>query len=666
MRPYLLILIFLLFLFIPQVAGAEDSYPRLANYFLRWEMTEQEAEELAKWDLIILDMENQENNPELIEKIRRLNPKVKILAYITSQEIMDNTEDYRNAWLRQELAAQIDSSWYLKDKDGRHVVNWPFTSMLNLSEQSPRNASGKKFNEFLPQFVHERLQASGLWDGVFYDNIWGDVAWVNGGNLDFNNDGQQDSILVANSLWVEGTSKILRLTKELCGPDFLIVGNGRIHWPYQPLLNGMMLENFPSSWENGGTWSGSMSSYSRLSQLNLRPALPIINIYEKNQENYRRFRYGFASALLGDGYYSFDYDVSNHGQTWWYDEYDVDLGSAQSAPYNLINSGKTDWQSGLWRRDFKNGVAIVNSTDKVQNFIFSKEEFEKIKGKQDPNINNGLKINYLKIEPKDGIILLKKLAAWQGSVFTNGGFLRIFKSDGQQARNGFFSYISSLPSGSEVLVDTFLDGETDYIFSHEGKLSRQRGGKIIWTVQPFAAGFKGSASIAVGDVNGDSKPEIIIGAGAGGGPQVRVFSFEGKAMLNFFAYDKNFRGGVNVAAGDINGDGRAEIVTGAGKGGGPHVRYFNNQGSLVGQFFAYDKNFRGGVTVAAGDMNADGLAEIITGAGPGGGPQVRIFNQDGLSLNSFFAYDKDFRGGITVGYSNKSGEAEVSVSIKGF
>jgi hypothetical protein len=137
-------------------------------------------------------------------------------------------------------------------------------------------------------------------------------------------------------------------------------------------------------------------------------------------------------------------------------------------------------------------------------------------------------------------------------------------------------------------------------------------------------------------------------------------------MLNFFAYDKNFRGGVNVAAGDINGDGRAEIVTGAGKGGGPHVRYFNNQGSLVGQFFAYDKNFRGGVTVAAGDMNADGQAEVITGAGPGGGPQVRIFNQDGLSLNSFFAYDKDFRGGITVGYSNKSGEAEVSVSIKGF
>ena len=178
MRPYLLILIFLLFLFIPQVAGAEDSYPRLANYFLRWEMTEQEAEELAKWDLIILDMENQENNPELIEKIRRLNPKVKILAYITSQEIMDNTEDYRNAWLRQELAAQIDSSWYLKDKDGRHVVNWPFTSMLNLSEQSPRNASGKKFNEFLPQFVHERLQASGLWDGVFYDNIWGCLLYT--------------------------------------------------------------------------------------------------------------------------------------------------------------------------------------------------------------------------------------------------------------------------------------------------------------------------------------------------------------------------------------------------------------------------------------------------------------------------------------------------------
>ena len=659
-------IIFFLFIILPHAVSADEAYPRLANYFLKWEMTEADAVALARWDLVILDMENQENNPELIKKIRELNPDVKIFAYITSQEILDDTEEYRNAYLRQRLSEQIINAWRLKDAAGASVVNWPYTTMLNLSNEAGRNANGQRFNEFLPYFIRDNIQSSGLWDGVFYDNIWGDVAWVNGGNLDFNNDGIKESSVVANSLWVEGTLKLLLLTRELCGRNFMIIGNGRVHWPYQPLLNGMMLEAFPSSWENGGTWAGSMASYAKLSEGGALPALPIINIYEKDQANYQLVRYGLTSALLGDGYFSFDYDVSNHGQTWWYDEYDVNLGTAESAPYNLLNPQVNSWQPGLWRRDFKNGVAIVNSSDKVQNFSFTKEEFEKIKGIQAPLINNGLKINYLSLKPRDGIVLLKKISAWQGSVFTNGGFLRIFKVDGQQARNGFFSYVSSLPAGGEVLVGDFFEGKTDYIFSNQGKISRQRGGKVLWTIQPFAAGFKGRIAINIGDINGDGQPEIIIGAGPGGGPQVRVYDFNGRPLLNFFAYDKNFRGGVNVAAGDINGDGRAEIITGAGPGGGPHVRYFNNKGELVDQFFAYDKNFRGGVNVAAGDINGDGRAEIITGAGPGGGPQVRIFSGAGRALSSFFAYDQNFRGGISVGFSKESGNPEIAVGIKGF
>ncbi len=83
------------------------------------------------------------------------------------------------------------------------------------------------------------------------------------------------------------------------------------------------------------------------------------------------------------------------------------------------------------------------------------------------------------------------------------------------------------------------------------------------------------------------------------------------------------------------------------------MRAFSLAGGVVTEvasFFAYDPAFSGGVTVAAADLTGDGVAEIITGAGPGGGPHVRAFNLAGgtpIELTSFFAYDPAFSGGVT-------------------
>jgi hypothetical protein len=96
-------------------------------------------------------------------------------------------------------------------------------------------------------------------------------------------------------------------------------------------------------------------------------------------------------------------------------------------------------------------------------------------------------------------------------------------------------------------------------------------------------------------------PGAFTGAGAGGGPHVKVF--DGSNVINvltsFFAYGMNFTGGVSVATADVNGDGKADIITGAGPGGGPNVKAFSgsNPASLLDNFFAYDPAFLGGVFV---------------------------------------------------------------------
>ncbi len=667
-------IVLMLAIFWPTWARAEERvYPRLANYFLKWTIEDYEVEELSKWDLLILDMEVEQNSRANVEKIRQLNPDIIILAYVTSQEVIGDI--YQNQYsfygnLRKRLVDNIEDSWWLRDKAGNKISFWPGTYMLNVTDGAGASAAGYRWNDYLPIFVRDNIYASGLFDGVFYDNLWGDVTWVRNGDMDINRDKNIRSITEINRAWANGAKKMLTTSRELMGNEFIILGNGMVYDGYQPYLNGMMFESFPSPWENGGTWSGSMSTYQKISAANKKPNISVLNTYNKDRANYTKVRFGLASALMQDhGYFSYDYDNTSHGQLWWYDEYDVNLGKPLFPAFNILDKANDKFKPGLWRRDFANGIVILNSTKDTQKYIFSREEFEKINGQQDRSVNNGAIVNWVKIAPNDALILLKRNTEIVNNSFYNGNFVRVFDSKGTQVRNGFFTYLDNFTGNTQVLVaDLDADGNKEYLSNSNGLVVVYKDGRKIKSFNPYKSKFKGQISVAAVDLDNNGKLEIVTGTGKGGGPQVQILSKDGNLVGTFFAYDKTFKGGVNVAGGNIGGDSKQEIVTGPGAGLAPEVRIYGSNGKLYHKFMAYDKKFKGGVNVAVGDINGDGQNEIVTGAGAGGGPEVRVFDIYGKLIAKFMAYDKTVKTGVKVVVEdiNNDGIGEILASSANF
>ena len=239
----------------------------------------------------------------------------------------------------------------------------------------------------------------------------------------------------------------------------------------------------------------------------------------------------------------------------------------------------------------------------------------------------------------------------------------------------FAAEISTLEMAAEWITVTPAFSTVFAVGAGAGNLPRVQtydfSGKLQSDFLAFESSFSGGVRVAVGDVNHDGTADIIAGAGPAGGPRLRVFDgTNGHAIRDFYAFEESFAGGIYVASGDVNGDGASDIVVGAGSLGGPRVRVFDGRtGAVLHDFFAYDPGFRGGVRVAVGDVNGDGFADIVTAAGPSGGPHIRGFDgRSGEILLNFFAYDETYVGGVYVSVipASSNGPAQILFGLDSF
>jgi hypothetical protein len=230
------------------------------------------------------------------------------------------------------------------------------------------------------------------------------------------------------------------------------------------------------------------------------------------------------------------------------------------------------------------------------------------------------------------------------------------------------------------------------VYGDEWRPDRERGNRVA-SFLAFEPTFLGGASIAVGDVRGDSRSEIVAGAGPGRAAEVRVFDPRSRRLSSFLAFGEPYAGGISVAAGDLDADGRAEIVastlepparirilsptgeprallqpatdgaavevavadldgdgrgelvTGRVAGGEPWLEVFRaSDGTPLRRVLAYDEGFSGGVHVAAGDLDADGRDEILVGPGNGGDGDVRVYDRRLALVRAFTPYNWGWPG----------------------
>jgi hypothetical protein len=267
-----------------------------------------------------------------------------------------------------------------------------------------------------------------------------------------------------------------------------------------------------------------------------------------------------------------------------------------------------------------------------------------------------------------------------------GPQVKIFDPATGSVSASLFPYGSEYASSIEVaLGDVDGNGRTDIITSAttpdgtEVKAVDTTGHQLadFYVLDP---GLVPGASLAAGDLDGDGKAEIVLGGGpttapwppTSNGPdqQVAVYKADGTSEGRFSAYPGLFQGGVRVALADLDGDHRPELVTAPGPGMEPEIGIFSQQwvngrdrGTRLGHFLAFESSFRGGVSVATGEVNGNGKAEIVAAPGPGHSPQVRVFDSTGHELYSFLAFSPDYTGGLSVatGDLNGDGIAEIVV-----
>ena len=393
-------------------AAVDATFPRLMGMNIGAKNYDDPGyiKDLSRLDIVILGFykgwqpEGYADSPALAmrrvaKEIKARTPGILIGQYTILNEANGDPNDAASADLRAKLDA---NDWWLRNAAGRKVQWTPDYAAwdINLTAWTRPDKEGRRW----PQWLAERNYAAFFrdvpeFDIVYLDNVM--APRVGGSWRQDGRDARTDdsNILTAHRAGhVEHWKRIRQLQ-----PKALLIGNtdndlSNTQWRNQldgAFLEGLMGERWSIERREG--WARMMERYRSVLQNTREPKLVGFNVSGAT-DDYRLFRYAYTSCLLDDGYFSYTDKSRGFSSVPWFDEYDVKLGRARSAPPSAA------WNEGVWRRDFDHGVVLVNPTNDPRT-ITIEPGLRRIAGKQDGAINDGSAASRLTLRPKDGIVL---------------------------------------------------------------------------------------------------------------------------------------------------------------------------------------------------------------------------------------------------------------------
>ena len=416
---------------VSSAAHAADDYPRLATYAIGGKHDYYNADyqkKLAKVDVSILatypgwGSAQKTTLEKTVQQIKALNPKTKVFAYVIGESLQIPAS---SSWVEYEQKVNSANWWLYTTGLTSSKVLSDFGNdcyVINITTLAKKDGNGQVFAQWFGNYAASEFgNAFPSLDGIFTDNVFWKPRRDGDWNLDGKIDSQNDSTVQG---WYRAGYRLYVDTLHKAMPGKMQLANvadwgqpNAVVSEYKAQFNGGVLEHIiGSSWsvESQG-WSQMMAHYRKTMDALGAPKYGIFEQYG-NVTDYQAMRYGLSSALMDDGYYSFNNSAQANQNVPWFDEFDVKLGGAVSKPQTAA------WQSGVYRRDFEKGIVLVNPKGNGARTVTLDGSYVKIKGTQDPTVNDGSTVTKVTLKDRDGIVLMRvkpvKRPAPPGSITT--------------------------------------------------------------------------------------------------------------------------------------------------------------------------------------------------------------------------------------------------------